>query len=102
MKEQFVGRGEVKGYLFNRITGNPRAFVYEVIGYGQKWYEVFLAKVSQHGEVYPGSKSFGIWAWSYFTRDRALLKLSELVVDGDQIVDEADEELNHNEHGAHS
>lgn len=79
---EFVGRGEVKNFKFRRRIGNPRAFVYQVdTNYPSTHYEVFLAKWSPKFKKlsYPGSKSFGKWAWSFTSYPKALVKFNELI-----------------------
>lgn len=80
MKDTFTGRGEVRGFEFVRLNGNKQGFLYKVSYYDTSWYEVFLAKWSQRfGDyAYPGSKSFGRWAWSYTCLGKALNKFNSL------------------------
>ena len=91
LKDKFIGTGEVRGFEFSKIKENEYAFVYKVSytnedGISKYWYEVFEKRVSkeaviekegvqinlQEKETYPKSNSFGKWAWTYGTLDRAL------------------------------
>lgn len=79
-EKEFIGKGEAKGFKFKLLNANPRTFLYEVdIGHS-KHYEVFLRKIhSQYGHImYPRSKSFGVWAWSFYNLDRATAKFNQL------------------------
>lgn len=78
LRLSFTGQGEVRGFLFNQELFSPRGFLYRVSCEASTWYEVFLRKVSTWGLVYPGSKSFGIWAWTYFDKQKALSKFESL------------------------
>ena len=78
----FDGRGEVKGYKFEQIMKSDKAYIYKKNLEDITTYEVFKRMENvQFGCVsYPGSKSFGLWAWEYYHYDLALLcfkKLSE-------------------------
>jgi hypothetical protein len=77
---EFMGKGEVKSMFFTQLRGSDKGFLYSVMNMGSVHYEVFERKVnSQYGGVsYPRSKSFGKWAWSYYSLDRALLKFTSL------------------------
>lgn len=77
---EFKGSGEVRGFFFTQVRSTGRGFLYSVMFCGEIWYEVFERKInSQYGTVsYPKSKSFGKWAWSYMSLDKALNKLESL------------------------
>ena len=71
---KFEGRGEVKGYSFQQVKCNEFAYIYEVLATnGSKWYEVFTMRVNDlYGNVsYPGSRQFGITAWTCKTLEKA-------------------------------
>ena len=81
LPENFFGRGEVKGYEFNQVCKTKRGFCYEVqLSDRISHYEVFLSKINKRFacESYPTSKAFGIWAWTYRTKESALKKLQQL------------------------
>lgn len=76
---EFAGRGEVRGFFFTQIGRTDKGFIYSVMNNGQVWYEVFRRKLNAFGGIsYPKSKSFGKWAWSYMSLDKAKTKLDSL------------------------
>lgn len=82
IREEFVGRGEVRGFLFSQRAKSEYAYIYEVqcVEGGISHFEVFKRRVNQQfgNESYPGSKSFGFWAWTFSTFNRAYDKFEEL------------------------
>lgn len=80
LEKTFIGRGEVKGFKFEQLFANSRAFVYKVDNHIQTYYEVFLRKQNtKFGTIsYPRSKSFGLWAWWYSNLDKAMAKFNQL------------------------
>ena len=64
---EFVGVGEVRGFLFRQVARTMCVHIYEVRvpGKGGSHYEVFRRmETARFGCVsYPKSKSFGAWAW---------------------------------------
>ena len=80
LEKEFIGKGEVKGFKFTLLNANSKAFIYEVDNCDFIYYEVFLRKIhSRYGHVmYPKSKSFGVWAWSFDNLDRATAKFKQL------------------------
>ena len=80
LREQFDGRGEVKGYTFSQISKTDWGFIYEVEHGGHRHYEVFKKRLNHRfGTVsYPSSKAFGIWAWTCQSMDKAEQKLEEI------------------------
>lgn len=80
LKEYFSGRGQVKGYVFNQIKKTEHGYIYEVRGDGTRHYEVFERRINPMYDCvsYPGDKSFGIWAWTCMTLERAEEKLREI------------------------
>jgi hypothetical protein len=80
LPKQFSGRGEVKGYEFALVSKTNWGFCYEVSASGIKpHYEVFNRKINNryNCESYPGSRSFGYWAYAYRTKEDAIRKLEE-------------------------
>ena len=74
---EFVGEGEVRGFLFSQVCRTDRGYIYRVQEEDKVWYEVFERKINQfNGISYPRSKSFGVWAWWYGSLDRAKEKLN--------------------------
>lgn len=83
LEEQFVGKGEVKGFNFLCLKSNKWGFLYEVYtNDGKTHYEVFERKINKQYacESYPGSKSFGKWAWTYGDREKAMAKFETLEI----------------------
>lgn len=64
---EFVGVGEVRGFLFRQVSRTMFGYIYEVRVPGKEGshYEVFRRmENARFGCVsYPKSKSFGAWAW---------------------------------------
>ena len=64
---EFVGVGEVRGFLFRQVSRTMFGYIYEVRvpGAEECHYEVFRRMGNaRFGCVsYPKSKSFGAWAW---------------------------------------
>jgi len=80
LKKQFIGRGEVKGNKFTQIRCTNRAFLYEINTGYSIYYEVFKRKENKRFGCasYPTAKSFGVWAWTYYSLDKALEKFNNL------------------------
>lgn len=82
LQEEFVGRGEVRGFLFSQRAKSEYAYIYEVkcVDGGVSYFEVFERRENKlfQQESYPGSKSFGFWAWTFPTFNRAYDKFEEL------------------------
>ncbi len=79
LPRQFTGRGEVRGFLFTQLEVTDTAFLYTVEAEGTIYFEVFRKRENaRYGCVsYPTSKAFGIWAWTYLTKEEAIRKLEE-------------------------
>ena len=64
---EFVGTGEVRGFVFRQVSRTMFGYIYEVRVPGKEGghYEVFRRmENARFGCVsYPKSKSFGAWAW---------------------------------------
>lgn len=90
---QFDGKGEVKGFKFERINFSEHAFMYKRVDNDMNThYEVFKRKLAPicidfenriysdiyFKEVYPKSKDFGVWAWCFTDIDKARDKFKEL------------------------
>lgn len=82
LKEYFVGRGEVKEFIFNQIEKSEFGYIYEVNTGTKKYYEVFKRKENDLYNCisYPNSKSFGIWAWTFGNLEKAKIKFNDLEV----------------------
>ena len=66
LEKEFIGKGQVKGFLFTQIKNNGRAYIYKVEDSGNLRYEVFKHKLNIRFECvsYPSNKAFGIWAFT--------------------------------------
>jgi len=83
MKElelKFTGKGQVKGFEFNQIKANDKAFIYEVKTENSIHYEVFQRKENtQYNCIsYPSDKAFGLWAFTYTKLSLAIDKFNLL------------------------
>ena len=72
LKKEFIGRGEVGGFQFKQIKEGPKYYVYEVtdsVDNNLKYYELVKKTYNRQFdcESYPGSKGFGLNAWTYAT-----------------------------------
>ena len=81
LKKKFIGKGqEVRGFEFRQLSVTDRGFLYEVKNYDSIYYEVFKKRINTrfNNISYPGSASFGKWAWTYQDYDKAIQKLNSL------------------------
>jgi hypothetical protein len=87
----FTGKGEVKGFLFEKINESEKGYIYSVKDREKtQWYEVFKKKLSGENpqyvkaktgnmfERYPKAKSFGYWAWTFKDLNKAVEKFNTL------------------------
>lgn len=93
LPKEFIGTGEVKGMMFNQVFASKERYIYEVKQEDTPTphYEVFDRKTTpicidfenrvysetEHKEVYPKSKDFGVWAWTFNNLQTAKDKLNE-------------------------
>ena len=77
LQKEFIGTGEVKGFKFTQIRATNYGFIYLIDTGDTKYYEVFKKVVNKRfGNIsYPKQKSFGKWAWTIGSFDKALEKL---------------------------
>ena len=82
LADNFVGRGEVAGFVFCQLARSKRGYLYEVHPSNVKMphYEVFRRRVNHRFRQvsYPRSTSFGAWAWTFPEIEAARKKLAEL------------------------
>ena len=93
LEKEFIGTGEVSGVNFRQISSNEGAFLYSRCeDDGNVSYEVFARKLTpmcidfdnriysevDFKELYPKSKDFGVWAWSYMSLEKAEDKFQQL------------------------
>lgn len=72
LPDEFIGRGEVKGFYFKKIMTDPRYYVYEITDEGQKHFELIKRVINKkyNKEYYPKSVEFGYKAWTAPTLKR--------------------------------
>lgn len=77
---EFIGRGQVKGFIFTQIKKSEFAYIYEVNTGSNIHYEVFKRKENSHFNCvsYPSNKAFGLWAYTYPTLEKALIRFEEM------------------------
>lgn len=85
LEQNFIGRGEVKGFIFTQINKSEKAFIYKVDCDGCEHYEVFKRKENKQFNCisYPKTGSFGLWAWTYKDLQKALNKFDELNIESE-------------------
>lgn len=78
--EYFEGKGEVRHYTFTQVKKSEKGYIYEVQREGLKHYEVFERHPNTRFGIYsyPGSASFGHWAWTFNTLEMAMHKFNQL------------------------
>jgi hypothetical protein len=80
----FIGKGEVRGFIFNQVARGQKSCLYEVTTEGITHYEVFKLKVWEAPgsrdlyEAYPKANSFGVWAWTFRNKKEAITKFRSL------------------------
>ena len=74
LKENFIGKGQVKGFIFTQIKKSDNAYIYEVKAYNSLHYEVFTRKENNYYNCvsYPSNKAFGTWAKTFKKIDEAV------------------------------
>lgn len=98
LDSEFIGKREVKGFLFKKIKENDYVYMYEVYAkndlgsiVAKPHYEVFEKKISKETktkiggvdivfpeqERYPTQADFGIWAFCISSYDKALIKFDD-------------------------
>ena len=82
---EFIGRGEVKGFHFHQLLRGQLCCLYEVASdQTPLYFEVFkirVFKVPKRNELYepyPKANSFGIWAWTYSSYNKAIINFKNL------------------------
>ena len=79
LPDEFVGVGEVKGFLFKKIEENDKFYIFEVSNECHKHYEVIKRVLvscfldfhtkeldpNNKKETYPKSNNFGSTGWTY-------------------------------------
>lgn len=80
LKLSFIGKGQVNGFIFTQIKKSEHGYVYKVDTGHSVHYEVFKHKENKQYNCvsYPSNKGFGLWAWSFQNKEKAIDKLDEL------------------------
>ena len=80
LEKDFIGTGEVKGFIFTQIKKSEYGYIYRVIAGGTSHYEVFkhTENTRYNCVSYPRSKSFGLWAWHCSDLVKALERLEQI------------------------
>ena len=80
LENEFIGKGEVKGFKFKQVQKSNTAYIYEVNSGCNIYYEVFSRVVNNkyQKEVYPMAKHFSIWAWAHMNYEDAKRKFNQL------------------------
>ena len=82
---EFIGKGQVRGFKFTQEEKNQHGYIYKVEHLGRTWYEVFERRENVRFSVisYPGNKSFGVWAWTANSYEKALERFEEITIKGE-------------------
>lgn len=89
LPQTIFGTGEVKGMVFTKLVSTDSAYIYGVQNDDSYHYECFLKKSvpvcidfqnrvyseSETKDVYPKSKDFGVWAWTFKSLEKAKVKI---------------------------
>ena len=80
LENEFIGKGEVKGFKFKQVQKSNTAYIYEVNSGCNIYYEVFrrVVNTKRQKEVYPLAKHFSIWAWTVMNYEDAKKKFNQL------------------------
>lgn len=78
MDKEFVGRAEMKGFIFKQLEINEKSVLYQVIDENNKTSNVHYEVFKNKGR-YPFTKAFGSWAWCIRDKDRAYKLYEELI-----------------------
>ena len=80
LENEFIGKGEVKGFKFKQVHKSNTAYIYEVNSGCSIYYEVFrrVVNTKRQKEVYPLAKHFSIWAWTQMNYESAKRKFNQL------------------------
>ena len=87
LNRTFIGTGDVGGFEFTLEAESPFAYMFRVDTGISTHYEVFMKKTvkkaidwenrifsDEDKEIYPKSKDFGFWAWTYPDKVTATIK----------------------------
>lgn len=68
LEESFIGRAEVRGFLFKQVLKSDKGYLYRVDSTDSAHhYEVFERRENSQYDcvTYPSGKAFGKYAWTY-------------------------------------
>ena len=82
LQEDFIGKGQVKGFVFTQLEKSASGYIYAVNTGDNIHFEVFKHYENTHYNCvsYPSNKAFGKWAWTFGTLEQAKLKFDELEI----------------------
>lgn len=82
LKKEFIGKGEVKGFIFRQIYMNDKFYVYEVTDKDEEHTKIYYELIKRYTNIsfdrsglqesYPSSKMFGIKGWTYPSKERTI------------------------------
>lgn len=93
LPENFIGTGEVKGHIFDRVESGNRCYVYHVeTPEGKTYYEVVMRtktpvcidfekriySETDFKETYPKSRWWGTLAWTHLTIEAAMERFNRI------------------------
>ena len=80
LEEVYIGKGQVKGFVFTQLEKSAFAYTYEVNTGDNIFYEVFYRRENNRFNCVsrPTNNAFGVWAWTFKNREDANNKFDEL------------------------
>lgn len=81
LEKTFIGRGEVRGFVFTQKEKTETGYIYEVQNGDYTYFEVFAKKINRRfgGVCYPTSAAFGVWAWWCESHQKAIEIMNDRV-----------------------
>ena len=73
LRTDFTGIGEVRGFEFTQLKRTEKGYIYSVDKGESIHFEVFKHRENTHFKnvSYPKTRSFGVWAWTVGSFERA-------------------------------
>ena len=86
LKKEFIGRGQVRGFLFSQQKKSDYAYIYAVDTGVSTHFEVFKRKENSRFDCvsYPSNNAFGKWAKTTSDYDTALYYFDEYTLLGEE------------------
>jgi len=80
LEKEFIGKGQVKGFMFTQIKQNNYGYIYRIEADKLTHYEVFTHKPNKRFNCvsYPTNHAFGIWAWTYRDLEKAEERFNDI------------------------